>query len=263
MPPEVLLESCEQLAHLQPLVAIHEPRSSQWQRLLLGICEFARHNFPVDGIGDTERSFSRDQAQVSEVHVIMARDVNMIRAGEDRLYGFAHTVLPQDAAEVSEVRDTLEDQLLLGVGNDVAADSVGAAKPYWILKTGSLAQRVHQPWLSMGLRPDLFNRVGLESLAGFLRVLKQQRIQFGSREVAECKCAITDVECAPAGNLVTERTRVDTIVLQVAYATQHDALWEAGGALGVPRAELAQDREKRVADKSINFVDQQYEGTRV
>ena len=133
----------------------------------------------------------------------MARDVNMIRAGEDRLYRLAHTVLPQDAAEVSEVRDTLEDQLLLGLGNDVSADGVAAVEPHWILKTGSLAQRVHQPRLATGLRPDLFDRLGFERLASLLRVLTQQRTHFGSREVAECKCAITDVECAPSGYLVT------------------------------------------------------------
>ena len=69
----------------------------------------------------------------------MARDVNVIRAGEDRLYRFAHTVLPQDAAEVSEVRDTLEDQLPLGVGDDFSADGVAAVEPLWILKAGSLA----------------------------------------------------------------------------------------------------------------------------
>jgi hypothetical protein len=129
-------------------------------------------------------------------------------------------------------------------------------------KAGLVGQRVDQPGLALGQLPDpVDGRVG-EGLTGLGGVLGEQRGAVGGIEVAQAQGLGLDVEPAAAGDDLLLGRGMDAVVAQVAHAAEHDGGRERLRALGVTGAQLAQQRDQRVADQGVDLVEQQHQRLR-
>jgi hypothetical protein len=124
-----------------------------------------------------------------------------------------------------------------------------------------VAQRVHQPGLPSVSAQSSGQMAGSIAwpVVGF--VLLPQGHGFFTAEVAQAQRLGLDVERAAAGDdfLVGG---VHAVVAHIAHAAQDDGLRERARALGIARADLAQQRNQGVADQRVHFVEQQHDGAR-
>ena len=155
------------------------------------------------------------------------------------------------------------DEMLLGVEDGVFGNRAGAVAPGLGVEAGPGAQRVHQPRLAAGLRPNEVERLRGERLSGLFGVPGKQRAHLGVREVAEAQRPGPDVERAAAGHGRLLRAGVDTVVTDVPHPAQHDALRKASGALVVAGPQLPEHRDQGVADERVDLVDEQHQRSRI
>ena len=109
----------------------------------------------------------------------------LLLAAEDRFDDAPHALLAQFVGQLVEMHDAVQDELLLGLEDGVFLDRAVAVAAPVAPEAGPVAERVHEPGLALGLRPDPLPRLRTEGLAGLGGVLGQQCLDLGAREVAE------------------------------------------------------------------------------
>ena len=122
-----------------------------------------------------------------------------------------------------------------------------------------IGERIHQPRLALGERPDRLAGVRVEHLTRLPGVLGEQSFHFMRREVPQPQGLGLDVEGTSAGDHGLLGTGIDAVVAHVSDTAKNDALRKAGGALVVAGAQLPQHGEERVADQRVDLVHQQNE----
>ena len=107
-----------------------------------------------------------------------------LAAAQQRLDDAPDALFLQLIGQLIEMGLAPQDELLLrgedGLARDWVPSVLGVA-----VKTGFVGQRVDQPRLPLGLRPDRLHRLGGERLAGLFSVLPQQGEHLLVRKVAQ------------------------------------------------------------------------------
>jgi len=157
-----------------------------------------------------------------------------------------------------------QNQPLFGFAHHLSGNGYAAVKTQRLhLERHLVAQRIHQPWLPLGVVPS--QRTGLwgKDLPCLGGVLVVQSVHLRLAEVAQPDGFHLDVEGAATGDDFFLRTGVDAVVAHIAHATQNQALRKRMRAVGVASTQLAQDRNKAVANEGINLVNEQQQRARV
>ena len=156
-----------------------------------------------------------------------------------------------------------DDDLLSGFVDVAGVDRPVAVSSALVAEAGLRGQCVDQPRLTLRLCPDFPQGILGERLSRVLRVLVEQRRDFGAREVPETQRLRLDVERTPAGDDFPCGARVDAVVPHVTNAAQDNALRKARRAPVVSRPKLSQHRQQRIAHQGIDLVDEQHQGSRI
>ena len=131
-------------------------------------------------------------------------------------------------------------------------------------EAGLVGERIHQPRLSPRLTPHRLDGGGGERLPRLRRVLPPEAPRHRpARSPPDASDFRLDVERAAPGDHRVRRRGMDPVVAHVAHAAQHHALRKAVRTLVVPRPQLPQHRQQRVADQHVDLVDQQHERRRI
>ena len=115
-------------------------------------------------------------------------------------------------ADVSRMRLPASDELLLGVADIVGVDDPAAITARLPAKAGLVGERVHQPGLTPGTRPDRLQGSRAEHLSRPRRMLPQQLLNLVAREVAEAQRSRLDIEGAAPGDDCLLQVRMDAVV---------------------------------------------------
>ena len=255
---EERLEGGQQLVEVEAAVGVDVPGEVLRQLLLRDPGQFPRHDFRVDRVGNAHRPIPRHQAQVPQVLQVAVGERTPVTAAQQWLDHAPHTVLLERVSELVEVGHPAQDQVLLGVEEVVCGNRAGVVASRIAAEARSAAERVHQPRLAAGLPPHRAERVRRERLPRLFGVLGEQRAHVGLREVAQAQRFGLDVERAAAHDDRVLGAGVDAVVADVTHAAQHDALRKAGGTPVVAGPQLAEHGDQRVADQSVDLVDQQH-----
>ena len=103
------------------------------------------------------------------------------------------------------------------------------------------------------------NAPGSKSLSRLGGVLAHQGPDIGPREVSQPQRLGLDVEGAASRDDLLLGVRPDPVVAHVAHPAQDDALRKRLRTVGVPGAQLTQDRHQRVSHHRVDFVDHQHQ----
>jgi len=123
-----------------------------------------------------------------------------------------------------------------------------------------IPQRIHQPGLAVGVFPELRIDRRINGLPGGRFVLPPQRCGFVATQITQAQRLGLDIERRTAGDDFV-MCRMDAVIPHIAYATQDDGLRKCCGALGIAGTNLAQQRDQRVADQCVHFVEEQHRRT--
>ena len=180
-----LLERRQQLVRLQAAAAIDVPRRVGGQRRLGGVGELARDHLPVQRIGDRDGPVDPDEPQVADVFQVVARQVRGgLAAAEEQLYDAADARFGQLVGELVQMRVAAQDDPFArlidrGDRHRPPAAAFGQALDR------VLRERVDQPGLPVGERPDAALRFRRPSLPGRRGMLREQPPDLVVREVAQ------------------------------------------------------------------------------
>jgi hypothetical protein len=224
----------------------------------------ARQHLAVDRIGDHQAAVlgAPQQAQIEQVVAIRLRHDAERGPGQHRLDEAAHPRLAQLVGELIQVGDAAQDQVLLGLVDQRDVDGAGAVAPGGDLEAALVGQRIDQPGLALGQVPDPLQGLGREDLPGLGRVLAEQRGHLLGGEVPQAQRLGLDVEGTAAGDRRRLGAGVDAVVAQIPHPAQHHRGRKGRRALRVARAQLAQQRDQRVADQGVHLVEEQDQGLR-
>ena len=263
--PEERLERGQQLSDLQRTVLIDVPGRVVVERhLLRGVGEVARDDLPVDRVGNGDRTHSRHETQIAHVlQIVGGERLGGGGTAQQRLDHPAHPLFLKLVRELVQMRIAAQDQLLAGILNGGGADCTAAVPPGLILEAGLVRQRVHQPRLPAGQLPELELRLRRETLTRLARVLGQQMLDLGLREVAEPQGLRPDVEGAATGDDGVLTGGANAVVAHVAHAAQNHALGKVTRASRVAGPQLAQHGQQGVAYQRVDLVDQKHQRFRV
>ena len=135
-----------------------------------------------------------------------------------------------------------QDQLLAPVLYGVGGDRTAAVPAGLVPEAGFIRQRIHQPGLALGNLPDATARCLPELLAGLRRMLHQQGLDLGLREVAQPVRLGLDVERAAIGDNRVLGAGSDPVVAHIAYSAKDHALRKAVRPFRVAGADLSEHR---------------------
>ena len=125
---------------------------------LRGVGELPRHDFGVDGVGDTRGVVAGDQAEVADVLEVSSGERALVAPTQQRLDDAAHAVFLELVGELVEVDLPALNKMLPGVEDVGGGDRAGLVAPRLVVEADPAAQRVHQPWLALGLSPYRIER---------------------------------------------------------------------------------------------------------
>ena len=228
------------------------------------MCQLPRDDLPIDRIGNFPNAVDSHETEVPDVVEIVRPKINgNLGTGKD---GFDHsldTLFPELVGKLVEVRDAILDQRLPRVINGASTDRPVPCPAGPVPETRLVRERVHQPGLAASEFPDPCQRAFLEDLPCLLRVLAYEGSRLTFREVPQTQRLGLDVEGAAAHDVRSLPAREDPAVAHIPYPAKHDALRESTRAVAIPASNLPEDRDQRVADKRVDFVNEQDQGLRV
>ena len=150
---EECLEGGKQLVDVEAAVGVDVPGGILNEPRLRRVGEFTRHDFGVDGVGDTRGIVAGDQPEVADVLEVMGRELALVGAAQQRLDDAAHAVFLELVGKLVEVDLPALDKMLAGVEDVGGGDRAGSVAPCLAGETDPAAERVHQPRLALGLPP--------------------------------------------------------------------------------------------------------------
>ena len=185
--PEERLERPDQTVHVQAAGLVHVPRRLLRQTDLHRVGQVTRRHFAVDRIGEARRAVlvQGDETQVADIADVLVRPGVLVGPGQNRLDDAPHPFLAELARQLVDVRFPAQDQPLLRLQDVVLLDGARAVAAGLVSEAGVVTQRVHQPRLARGARPDRLQRRLRERLPGLSGVLREQGAHLRLREVAE------------------------------------------------------------------------------
>ena len=206
---------------------VHVPGGFLVQEVLVAVDQLPRDDFAVDWVGDTDGAVQGDEPQVANVVDVVVRYAAGGRfAAQHGLHDAPHAVLAQLVRELIQVSIAAQNELLAGV-----LDGVSRYRPALVQalvsEAGLVGERIHQPRLALGERPDCLAGVLVERLSRLPGVLRKQGFHFIRREIAQPQGFGLDVEGAAAGDDGVLGRRLDAVVAHVSNAAQDDALRKA------------------------------------
>ncbi|MGH9847359.1 MAG: hypothetical protein ACREEM_52365, partial [Blastocatellia bacterium] len=247
---EELLKLLEQFGHLQPAIRPYIPGGFLNQKLLRAPGQFARNDFAVDAIADGERLAQPDQAEVAHILNIIGRNFfGLMCACQHRFDHAPHAIFLESFHQLLEVRVAPQNQRLFGLLDHLDRDRARAVFAFSLAEADIVGQRIDQPGLPRRQIPDQWPDAVVEALSGLRRVLPVKCLDLLRREIAEPRGLVLDVEGAAARDDLF--FSLDPVIPHIADAAEDDVLREARGPRRIPRPQLAQRRDERVADLSL------------
>jgi hypothetical protein len=197
------------------------------------------------------------QPEVEGEADVVVEDVRGQRlAGDDRLDHSPHPRLTQAFDQRVEVGVPAQDELLLRRLDHASVDRGRAVRGQLLHRLPG--ERVDQPGLAArqleGERPGL----GGEGLAGVGGVLAVELGDLVRREVGKGERFDLDVERRGGAEAPDLRANLPPVIPHVAQAHQGHGLRELPGPVGVPRAELVEDRDQEVVEEGVDLVEEEH-----
>ncbi len=125
-----------------------------------------------------------------------------------------------------------------------------------------VCEGIDQPRLTHGQRIGVLDGLGDEPLAGVGGVLPVELTDLVEGEVVQPQGRHLDVERTRRRQPGRIAVRSNPVIADVAQAAENDRRGEAGGAVAVTVAQLAEDAEQGASAEGVNLVEEQHQRSR-